>query len=457
MHIVIAGEDEVAFRLVDALTRDHAVYLVAPETAAGPRIDRLDVDPIYGDLTSTEALRRAQTEEADLFIACSPHDEKNLVACVVSKTLGARKTVCFLLRPDFRSAVSESSIFAERLGIDHFVRPSEQLAREILRIVTVPGALDVEIFEGGKVQLFRHAIEKGAPITRAPLREMNLPSQVVLVMVRRGDQIFVPKGDALLETGDKVTAMGNAADMNRLLHRFLLAQRGREPRRATVVGGGDVGLAVALGLEDLGWEVKLIEPRPQRCEEISQVLNSLVLQGDGTDIDLLEAERIADDSVVVAVTSNDEKNLLVSLLAKSLGVPRIVTRADVPANERLFERVGIDVVRSAQGAAVQSVLRQIVATRTELLAELEHGDAVVLELEIPEDLPPTPFGELRVPESAIVGALVRGKRVIVPKGKDNLQGKDRVLVFCTQEHAGEVREFFLRDVLRDVPRPARPT
>jgi trk system potassium uptake protein TrkA len=308
----------------------------------------------------------------------------------------------------------------------------------------------VEIFEGGKVQLFRHAVEKGSRIVRAPLKDLGIPPGVVFVMVRRGDEIFVPKGNTALEPGDKVTAMGNPGDMNRLLGRFLRGEsRGREPRRATIVGGGDVGLAVALGLEDLGWEVKVIEPQPQRCEEISRVLNSLVLQGDGANLDLLEAERVAEDSVLIAVTSNDEKNLLVSLLAKHLGVARIVTRADIPANERLFEKVGIDVVRSAQGAAIQSVLRNVIATRAELLAELEHGDAMVLEFELPEEMATSSLEDLHSPEFAIIGAILRDQSVIIPKGKDSLEAKDRILVFCTAENEEEVREFFTQGILKN--------
>jgi trk system potassium uptake protein TrkA len=450
MRILIGGQDEVAFRLAEALMVEHAVFLICPESAAGPRVDRLDVEPVYGAVTSTEALRQAGAPEADIFIACTPYDEQNLVACVVAKHLGAKRTVCFLFRPDLRAALEESTLFAASVGIDTIIRPPEKLAREILRIVTVPGALDVEVFAGGKVQLFRHAVEEGAPITRAALKDVGLPHDVVLVMARRGDEIFVPKGPTRILAGDKVTAMGMPGGMNRLLFRYLRAgTHGRDPRRVTIVGGGEVGLAVALGLEDLGWDVKVIEVKPERCEEIARVLNSLVLQGDGADLDLLQAERVAEDSVLVAVTSNDERNLLVSLIAKHLGVPRIITRADNPANERLFEKVGIDVVRSAQGAAIQSVLRSVVASRAELLAELEHGDAMVIEREIPPELPPTPLMELKAPEFTIIGAILRGGKVIIPKGKDTLEGRDRILVFCTREHEEEARDFFARRLLRE--------
>ena len=153
--------------------------------------------------------------------------------------------------------------------------------------------------------------------------------------------------------------------------------------------------------------------------------------------------------MLIAVTLSDEKNLLVSLLAKQLGVPRIITRASSPSNERLFEGVGVDVVRSATGAAVRSVLKDIVESRTELLAELEHGDAMVLELSLPADYPATPLFDLQVPEFVIVGSILREQTVIIPKGSDVVQGDDRILIFCTREYEEQARGFFLRSPERE--------
>ena len=274
--------------------------------------------------------------------------------------------------------------------------------------------------------------------------EVGVPVGVVLVMARRGDEIFIPKGNTRLKPGDKITAMGQPKGMDQLLFKYLKSEdAGRDSRRATVIGGGEVGLAVALDLESHGWQLKVIETDRQRCEELSKVLNSLVLHGDGCDLDILEEERIADDSVLVAVASNDEKNLLVSLLAKQLGVQRIITRASSQSNERLFERVGVDVVRSARGAAVRTVVKTIVESQTELLAELEHGDAMVLEVTLPDAFPSTPLLELKAPEFVIVGAILRDGDVRIPKGSDELRGGDRILLFCTREYEQEARKFFL--------------
>lgn len=451
MHIVIGGEDEVALRLAEELMEEHSVVLIRPEGRKGPQTERLDVEIVEGEITSSEVLGEARAEEADFFVACSETDEENLVASVVVKKMGAKRTLCFLSRPGFEGKIGEDSSLAETFGIDQVIRPAEQLGQEILRIMMVPGALDVEAFEGGRVRLLRHAIEEGARITAAPLRDLAIPQGVVLVMARRGEEIFLPRGETLLEAGDKVTVMGTLAGINRLLFGFLRgAESARQTREATIVGGGTVGMTVALGLEEAGWSVKLIESNRERCEEIAALLDkTLVLHGDGGDLDLLEQEQVGEDSVLVVVTSNDEKNLLVSLLAKSMGVPRILTRATTQANERLFERVGIDVVRSARGAAIQSVLRAIVQGKSTLLAELEHGEAMVLELRVPKGIEPIPIQSMRGPRSAIIGAILRGRRVVVPHGGDEVQAEDRLLVFCLERDHEEVAEYFQTHIAKE--------
>ncbi len=447
MRIVIGGAEELAFRLAEKLMDEHQVALICPESSRSTRLDRLDVDIVYGSPTSTSVLRQASVQEADLFIAASADDENNLIACVGAKHLGADRTIGVLYRLDFLAPPEDRRVLVESLEIDAVIVPAEQLAQEIVRIVEVPGALDVEVFLGGSVHLLQHVIEEGAPITRGTLMEVGVPDGVVLVMGRRDDKRFIPKGNTRFGPGDKVTAMGSQAGIERLLRQFLQSTtHGKEAKRATIVGGGTVGLAVARGLEAHGWTIRIVERDRARCEEIAPLVRGLVLRGDGTDLDLLESERIADDPVLVAVTSNDEKNLLVSLLAKQLGVSRILTRVDQEANERIFEKVGIDVVLSARGAAVQSVLETIGHSKADLLAELEHGDVEVIEIEVPSDLAPTPLRSIKSDIFAIIGAILRAGSVIIPRGEDDVRGGDRLLIFCTQEDEQSVREFFTEHI-----------
>jgi len=442
MNILIAGEDVVGVRIAEELMGAHKVVYVAAED--NERLERLDVEFVRGSITAPDVLRSAHVDVTDLFVACTTNDEHNIVACIAAQRLGAKRTICMLTRSGFLNVDDDGQALAESLGIDVVVRPAEQLAEEIIRIVTVPGALDVEDFAAARVRLLRYAVEERAAITMAPLSQLQLPAQVVLVMLKRGDEMLVPQGDTVVQPGDKVIAMGRGSGIRRLLTGFLRSEdHGADKRQATVVGAGTVGLAVVRGLEDAGFRVKVIEANRKRCEEVAGQVDSLVLHGDGADLDLLEAEHIGDSPVLVAVADNDEKNLLVSLLAKQLGVARTVTRANRLHNEKMFEKVGIDVVRSAKGAAIRSVVRNVDTDHFEIRAELEHGDMCVIELDLPDSFPETRLSELSPPTFARVGSVLRGRRVIVPGGNDVLRPRDQVLVFCGRADEEETREFFL--------------
>ena len=448
MRIVIGGEDDVAVRLAEALQAEHDVTVVAPGWARGSKLEGMEIKVVHGLCTSGEALAEADAAHADVFIACTPVDERNLLACAEAKHMGARAAFCFLRRLDVQSTAEEAQSLANSLGIDKLILPAQKLAQEILSIVMVPDALDVEAFVDGRVRLVKHEIPEGARITEGTLREIGVPKRVVLVMAQRGDEVFIPKGSTHFQAGDRLTAVGQLAGLHHLQTKWVRdPKRGKAPRRATVVGAGVVGINVALGLERGGWQVKVIESDPDRCAEISGKLEKgLVLEGDGTDLGLLQDEHIGDDPVLIAVTSSDQNNLLVSLLARELGVRRVITRADKTSNERLFEQVGVDVVLSARSAAIKDIAQEINPGR-DLVAELEHGDLSVLKLEVPADLPPTPLRKLKAPVFAIVGAVMRDSKVRIPQGDDSIQGGDEILVFCTKEDEENARHFFERFTL----------
>jgi trk system potassium uptake protein len=212
----------------------------------------------------------------------------------------------------------------------------------------------------------------------------------------------------------------------------------------TIIGGGDVGLRVAERLDLLrNVQLRIIEREVARGEMLAARLRrALVLNGDGTDLALLEAEDIGRSDVLVSVIDNDEKNLLASLLGRQLGVRRIITRVSKPHNRRLFERVGVDVALSARGAAIASVLHQIEGGQASLLAVLEEGEGRILEFPAPVAFHGKALRDLAAPRDSIVGAILRGTRAIVPRGTDRLQTGDRLLVFSTRTAADAVRAFF---------------
>ncbi len=447
MYILIAGDNEVAYNIAELLMERHQVVLIGPKADSVPWLERLDVEVVEGLATSAAVLRSAHIEGCGVFVAATDNDEQNLVACIAAQRHGARRTICLLSRPGFVNVAEQDDDLAESLGIDAVVRPSDQLTREILRIVTVPGALDLENLVHGRVRLLRHMVEPDAPLTRHPLASTQLPDNVLLVMKRSGDDTTIPVGSTTFQAGDKVTAVGTPRAIHELRHRFLMGTRRRGRREAlaaTIVGGGVVGLSVARGLESAGWEVKLIEIDAKRCTELAPQLKGVVLHGDGSDIRLLEEEQIASAPVFIAVTSNDEKNLLVSLIARRLGVSRIITRAERLSNERLFEQVGIDVVRSARGAAIRKVVRDIVDTRSAVRLELEHGDVHVVEVVVPQGYKRTQLRDLKMDLFAVIATVVRGTEIIIPNGNTIIQAGDLLMIFTSQSDEEAAQEHFTR-------------
>jgi trk system potassium uptake protein TrkA len=214
--------------------------------------------------------------------------------------------------------------------------------------------------------------------------------------------------------------------------------------RVTIIGGGDVGLQVAERLEQLpSIELRIMERDLARGEMLAaRLTRTLVLNGDGTDLEFLESENVGQSDVLVCVIDNDERNLLASLLGRQLGVPKIVTRVSRLTNLRLFERVGIDVALSARGAAVASILHQITGGTSTLLAVLEHGEARVLELTVSKQFTAKLLKGIGTPVDAIVGAILRDGDAIVPRGDDRIEPGDRILVFSTREAADRVQAYF---------------
>jgi trk system potassium uptake protein TrkA len=442
MRIVVVGGGEIGFALAQSLSSSHAVVVVdhAPDVAA--RFERLDVQFVLGAGTSPDVLSRAGVRAADVVVACTALDEVNVVACAIARRLGSPRTFCFVSREDFL-ALQDAHGLAD-LGIDRLVWPEAQLAADIERIIRAPGAIDAEAFADGAIRLLEYRLEPASALPGRRVADLHLPHGSLIIAVRRGDSFFIPRGDSALAVGDRAVFMGTPdalTDVRRLLTGG--AESGRQ--RVTIIGGGDVGMRVAERLEAGGepLDVTIIERDAARGELLASRLHrALVLQGDGTDLELLESEDIGRSDVLVSVIDNDERNLFASLLARQLGVRRIITRVGKRANLRLFERVGIDIAISARGAAVASVLHQIQGGPARLLAVIEQGAGRILEVDVPGGYPVRALRELAPPRDSIVGAIVRGGAALVPRGDDVIQGGDRLIVFSTEAAAERVRDFF---------------
>lgn len=441
MHIVIVGGGEIGFALAQALLADHQVVVIDNSVDVGGRFEPLDVQFVLGPGTSADVLSRAGVEKANVLVACTGLDEVNIVACGIARHLGSPRTFCFVSAEEFLTLQVKQglSIF----GIDRIIWPEAQLAEDIERIIREPGAIDAEDFANGAIRLVEHRLERDAPLAGRRIADLHLPHGCLVVAVRRGDSFFIPRGDSELVAGDRPVLMGTPESLQAvrpLLGVTTEAQR----QRVTIIGGGDVGLRLAERLEGSGAIHLVIIERDRRRGELlaSRLRHTLILNGDGTDLELLETEDIGRSDVLVSVIDNDERNLFASLLARQLGIKRIITRVSKRANIRMFERVGVDIPISARGAAIASALHQIQGGAARLLAVIEQGAGRILEIDVPAHFQPQTLRELSSPRDSIVGAIRRTDGVIVPRGHDLVRPGDRLIVFSTEAAAARVRDFF---------------
>jgi len=442
MRIVIVGGGQIGHGLAKALSAEHEVFVIDHDPTVADVFQTLDVDFIHGSGTSEDVLVRADVARADFFVAATGLDEVNIVACAIANRVGKPQTICLVSRADFLDEQGEGTGLAP-FGVDRVIWPEAQLAADIERTVTAPGAIDAEVFAGGVVRLLEYRLDDASPLIQAPVARLRMPRGSLIVAVKRAGHISVPRGHTQLQAGDKIILMGTPEAMAEV-EALLTPARGNGQLTVTIIGGGDVGLQLARRLETMpGCEVRILERDRARGELLAATLrHTLVLNGDGTDLEFLESEDVGRSDVLVSVIDNDERNLLASLLGRQLGVPKIVTRVGRPSNLRLFERVGIDVAISARGAAVASILHQITGGATSLLAVLEHGEARVFELTLGVNFPSRQLKDIGTAEDAIVAAIVRGDHAIVPRGDDRIGPGDRILVFCTRAAADRVRQYF---------------
>lgn len=439
MQIVIVGGGEIGALIAAQLHRTHSVTVIDQDPEREAAFSAMDVQFARGNGTDPEDLRTAHADRASAFIACTANDDVNVLACLAAKGLGARRTLAFVTRQRYVDAFKRDGAF-EQVGllIDRVLWPQRILAHQIADIVRVPRAIDSARFANGRIMLLEFLLEAHDPFLGSRLDAVTLPPSVLAVGAIQGESFVIPTGSTVLRAGDRVVFMGSTERMRELQRRF--APQKRSPR-VVIVGGGNVGFMVAQQLAGRRSDLMIIEEDAERCEKLAQWLpHALVVRGDGTDLELLEQERVEDADVMVAVTDDDAKNLLVSLLSKQLGIPKVVTRVGRTRNRRLFMRVGIDSPLTPRAAAVQEVLNWLGVDEVEHLATIEDR-AEVMEATFPEGSAGGRVMDLGTPEAMLIGAVQRQERIIVPNGETVIQPGDHLYLVTVPEAVESVEEW----------------
>jgi trk system potassium uptake protein TrkA len=447
MRVVVVGAGEVGFHLAERLSRENQdVVLIEsdPERAdfAG---QQLDIQTVVGNGASLSVLEKARVKGARTLLAVTSRDEVNLIACLAAKRLGVEYTVARISNPEYYTRGSVLS--REQMGIDLMVNPERECARETFQLLKTPAITDVSDFADGRVQLIGLKVKEGAPV--AGRRIADLRAQVtggyhyVTAAIRRNGRTQVPTADSTIEAGDQIYLLAPTREIPDVpplagYDRFRL-------RRVMIAGGSPEGLFLAELLEDNGIGCTVIDRDRRRCLELAEHLpRSLVMHGDATDLELLEMEGVSGIDGFVAATGNDETNLLSSLVAKSAGANNVISLIHKFEYLQLVPRVGIDSSVSPRISAVNAILRHVRKGRVMTVASLSGIDAEAIEYKVHEGsaIAGKALKDVRFPKAGVIGTIIRGDQIILPKGVDVVLPGDEVIVFAMPSAIPDIEKLF---------------
>lgn len=445
MNIIIAGDGEVGLHLAESLVNsNHNITIVDPHEDLLKMIEtHADLMTINGDSTSISVLQRANVRKADLLISVVHDEHINLMTCILAKKLGAKKVIARVNTMENLS-LQNRQIYQE-LGIDALISPEDIAAQEIISLLKQSAATEVFDFSDGKLQLFMIKLEQSAPVIDKTLNDIaaefkNLDFRAVAI--HRNRSTFIPRGDDRFEAGDLAYVITKPEAIEQLLE--LGGKVEHDIHNVMIIGGGRVGRITAKRLEK-EMNIKLLEKDKDRCMVLTDYLeDTLIVNGDSRNIQLLEDEDIRSMDAFIAVTNNTETNILTCLHARMNGVKKTIALVENIDYIDISQNIGIDTIINKKLIAASYMVRYTMGTEVLNLKCLSGIEADALEMIARPGSPITkkPLNKLNVPEGAIIGGIVRDEKAYIATADFQVQDNDKVVVFVLPYAIHKVEKLF---------------
>jgi trk system potassium uptake protein len=446
VYVVVIGAGEVGSYVAERLSREgHDVAVVEADPRRLHELEnRLDVLTVHGSGSYPQVLEAAGVGKADVVVAVSSDDEVNLIASWIAKQAGAFQTVVRLQSPELRA--KDARHLRAAAGVDLVIDPAEEAAKDIVELIEYPGASEVEVLAGGEVVVIGARLPADAPAVGRSLGEIAQSYEpewsFLFGAITRGDTTVIPRGDFRLEAHDLVRVVTNRRARRELAE--LLGLRRRAPKRVMLLGGGRTAELVAHRIGGRGVDTAIVEGDPERARELAERLDKvMVLEGDINDVELLESAGIGEYEMVVALSGEDDANVLACLLAKREGSKETIAVVHRLELLPLLDAVGIDVALSPRTASANAVIRLVrggaAAVATFLLGEVE-----VLEFTVSarSQADGALIRDLALPHDVLIGAYVREGTAQIGRGNSRLAERDKVVVFAMPQSVGAARRVF---------------
>ena len=448
MRIIIIGAGQVGFHIASRLALEKKDVVVVDKDPEALRqvFESLDVQTVQGCGSSPVILEKSGIKDADILLAVTDSDETNLVSAFFTSLLSP--TTVKLARIRGEEYLSYQDILTqEPYGIDVIINPEEEAVKTVETLLRVPGAVDIGEFAEGRIKLVGVRLEEGCPVIGGKLSDLRRKTgdlKILVGAIVRNEKLIIPSGDNKLKEHDLVYFVSEEKDLQSALKIF--GKRAEPFNRILLIGGGNLGLKLATSLEGMSIHTKLIEKNADRCRELAERLDKVVvLQGDGSDQNLLIEENVQSMDVVVTLTDDEETNILASLLAKRMGAHKTITRINKFSYLPLVSMIGLEHVVNSRLAAINTILHRIRRGKVLSAMTLKGEEAEVLEAVALEtsDIAGKPLSKISFPKNAIVVAIIRDEEIIIPTGDSVISPDDRIIILSSRQAIPQVEKVLM--------------
>ncbi|MEX0720794.1 MAG: Trk system potassium transporter TrkA [Balneolaceae bacterium] len=449
MKIVIIGAGEIGYDLASTLSKEkHDVTVLDREKAPLSRVaESLDALIVEGNATSVKDLDKAGVSNADILISVTSIDEVNMIAGMIGKRLGAKMVIARVRSDEFTD--KNSPLSPSDLGIDVMIHPELSAAQEIFQLLRRSSASDVVNLAEDKMQLVGIRLEKNSPLNGKALMEYAaMYSDImfrVVAIVRRG-RTLIPNGSVKMQSFDQVFVLAKTEDIPQII--ATTGKKEANLNRVMIAGGTALGAMITKLLsadKTKDWSIKLIEPDFDTAEELAVTYRSaMILHGNPTDPDLLVTEGITDMDAFIAVTDDEESNIISCLMAKHLEVKKTLALVSKPDFIPLAQTIGLDAVINKKAAASNEIHRYVRRGKVISVTELRGINAEVIELHatVNSKITKKPIQNLTIPDGCVIGGVLSNGSVEIATGKTQVKSNDRVIIFCLPDAIDKITKLF---------------
>ena len=443
MKIAILGAGKFGRTIIEALIDgDYEITVIDMQEE---RLDSVSeqfegVNTILGDGKRIELLKSIGISNYDFLISCTSSDDTNIFTASSAKILGCNKVIARVTAPEH---MRQTDFICQNFKIDSIINPDMLITGEIYRYLVEKYSLSNGVYTNKRIAMIEIEAVKEPRVVGKPITEFRniLPNTLVVGISRHG-KVLIPHGGDTVQPGDILYLLGEKKEMLEYSKSFTRSNR-RDTQKVMIIGGGRTGFFLAQKLSEYGALVKIVESDIKRCRYLANNLkNVIVLHGSGADMTLLEEENFEDSDAFVSATGFDEENLLLALTAKDHGIEDVISKVSHGNYDELISQLGIDVVLNPLDISASAIMRIISGSKRVLSSVLLQGQAELLEIYVDDSMGmiDSTIKGLNIPEYAIVAAINRGTKTIIPSGTDVIKPGDHLIIVCLLSHIGYIEK-----------------